>query len=63
MAACMGKKMQHFRGETRTAGRRSLPDLFLEASRGDASLHLQQAWQENKTFGEKNGKAHFVSKI
>lgn len=55
--------MHHFRGEARTPGLRSLPDLFLEASREDASPHLWQAQQENKRFGEKNGKAHNVSKI
>jgi len=58
----VGKKMHHFRGEIRTPGLHILPELFLVASREDASLHLWQAQQENKRFGEKNGKAHNISK-
>lgn len=52
VAASVGKKTHHFGGETWTPGLRSLPALFLEASREDAS----QARQENKGLGRRTEK-------
>lgn len=43
MATSMGKKMHHFKGKTTTPGLHSPADMFFEACREDACLHLLQA--------------------